>query len=436
MAQNDPAFVELSLERLGDNFDLEEFVYAIRANKTVRHVCFSETFVRELQEDQWHVMLENIGYLETLEELQIWCSTIPCDIFARAIRRATNLQKVYFFRVALAGDQAAVNELAEALREHPSLRDVRIGGFHLTEVDNDLDAIVEALAVAPNLEVVSLQLSGCHQEVPFKGEALEKLFKSKTVTDLYLSRLGLGEEHIQVIASALEGNNSTMRVLDLFGNNIEDDQITMIAEALITNTSLETLVLPCPTEMTGTSCAAISKALKANKTLATLNLPRSNFNDEGVLLLAEGLTVNTTLKKIEVGVSKKLSEEGMQALTDMLEKNYELERLVVSSADRSVKDKVEYFMRLNEVGRGSLLRDGKATRETWVEMLSSVSNDLDCLFYLTTKNPTLVQLVNPTNADVIITQELPINRRHTMGHYSTDRAAAEKKKENRRASAF
>jgi len=44
LIQNDPGFVELSLERLGENFDLDDFVYAIKANCTVKHVCFSGTF--------------------------------------------------------------------------------------------------------------------------------------------------------------------------------------------------------------------------------------------------------------------------------------------------------------------------------------------------------------------------------------------------------
>ena len=145
-----------------------------------------------------------------------------------------------------------------------------------------------------------------------------------------------------------------------------------------------------------------------------MNLPRSNLCDDGLLHIAEGLTVNTTLKKIEVGVSKQIGEKGQDALTAMLETNYELERLVVSSAENGIKEKVEYYMRLTEVGRGTLLRDGKATREQWVEMLISVSNDLDCLFYFTTMNPSICQFANTRGADVIITEEFRPVRRHTM----------------------
>lgn len=440
MVQNDPAFVELSLERLGENFDLEEFVYAIQANHTVKHVCFSGTFVRELEPEQWRTMLGSVGLLSTLEELQIWCSTIPIDVFRQTIERAVGLKKVYFFRVKLSGSQQEFDDFAEILKSHPTLRDFRIGGFQTTTENLSMDSVVEALADMPRLEVVSLQLTGFQAATPFSGKALTTLFGSSTITDLYLSRLGLTKEHFKVIAESLLHNN-TLRVLDLFGNTVFNEHVVLIAKSLEQNKSLETLVLPCPTEdLTVESCAAISRALQVNKTLVTLNLPRSNLCDDGLLHIAQGLTVNTTLKKIEVGVSKSIGEKGTDALTAMLEKNYELERLVVSSAENNIKEKVEYYMRLNEVGRGTLLRDGKATREQWVEMLISVRDDLDCLFYFTTVNPSICQFANTRGADVIITEEFRAKRRHTIDSFKSSSSLEDKfpaaQLQHRRASAY
>jgi len=434
LVANDPSFVELSLERLGDDFDLVHFVAALRSNVTVKHVCFSGTFVRELQDEQWRLMLQSIGQLQTLEELQIWCSTIPTAVFAETIRHAQTLQKVYFFRVGLDGSQAEFDALAAAIQRHPRLRDVRIGGFHITNdheqnanrqqppEDIRLDGVVQALAQAPGLEVVSLQLSSAQQRVPVGNDAVRQLMKSKTITDLYLSRLGLGEDHLTVISQGL-AVNETLRVLDLFGNNIENHHVIAMANALALNNSVEILVLPCPADdLSVASCAAISEALKKNQKLTTLNLPRSNLTDEGISHLAQGLTVNKTLKKVEVGVSKTVGDTGIHALMDMLEHNYELERLVVSSANQSIKEKTEYYMRLNEVGRGNLLNaSGKAaSREQWVEMLISVIEDLDCLFYFINANPTLCQFANlPQTASVIITEEIKVARRHTLSGYPT-----------------
>lgn len=431
---------------------MDDFVYSIRINRTVRHVCFSGTFVRELTDDQWPTMLESIGYLQTLEELQIWCSTIPVDVFAHTVRNATRLRKIYLFRVQLAGSQADFDDFAGAVRGHPALRDIRIGGFQIQSEEENVtfDAVVEALGSVRTLEVVNLQLAGpAGTETPFTGDSLIRLTCSPNINDLYLSRLGLRQEHFNVIAVGLM-TNSNLRVLDLFGNVVTNDHVALLCESLEKNTSLETLVLPCPSDdLTVDSCKAISRVLQVNRTLVTLNLPRSNLDEEGLSHIAQGLTVNTTLKKIEVGVKKDLGSDGERALTQMLEKNYELERLVLSSAEKSIKDKVEYYMRLNEVGRGALLRNhhGKATREQWVEMLISVTEDLDCLFYFLTTNPALCQIANANSskAEVIITEEYRRRRRrHTLNHFSRGYSSSDDEmpamamngNKNRRASAL
>jgi Leucine Rich repeat len=461
LIQNDPGFVELSLERLGDQFDLDEFTDALKANHTVRHVCFSGTFVRELQDHQWRIMLESIGYLQSLQELQIWCSTIPMGVLAHMLQHAHQLRKAYFFRVVLSGSQQDFDAVADALKLHPSLRDFRLGGFtldspearladplmnHLNLLNSNenhnnanvsLDSIVKAMATTPRLQVVNMQLSAFNAVVPFSGAALAQFLTSSTVLDLYMSRLGLGNDHMAVIALALLTNTTQLKTLDLFGNNVENDHIILMANALGQNKTLETLVLPCPSDdLSIASCAAISRALRHNTTLVTLNLPRSNLTDDGLLHLSQGLTVNRTLKKVEVGVHKDIGTKGMEALTEILEKNYELERLVVSSSHKTIKEKVEYYMRLNEVGRGNLLRNGgKATREEWVEMLIHVGNDLDCLFYFISTNPAICQFANTSGADVIVTEVFtPSMRRHTiMGYVNQSPRRVES---NRRASAL
>ena len=76
-------------------------------------------------------------------------------------------------------------------------------------------------------------------------------------------------------------------------------------------------------------------------------------------------------------------------------------------------------MRLNEVGRGKLLRNGNATREAWVDILIACTDDLDCLFYFLKTNPSICQFANVSNqAPFICTTELRISRRHTMTNVS------------------
>ena len=379
-------------------------------------------------------MLEAIGHLQALEELQVWCSTIPVGVLAETLRHAHRLRKIYFFRVDLAGTQEDMDRLGAAMADHLSLREIRFGGFTVVHPTATLDGFLKGMKSAPKLETVNLQLTGYNAAAPFSGEALAIMLQSTSIVNLYMSRLGLGSDHVAVIALALVLHNR-LQVLDLFGNVLENEHIMLMANALAGNASLETLVLRCPAnDLSINSCVSIARALRSNSTLVTLNLPRSSLNDDALTHLMEGLTVNRTLKKIEVGVHKDVGDSGLEALTQMLEKNYDLERLVVSTSHKSVQEKVDYYRRLNEVGRGSLLRDdGKATREQWVDMLVSVKDDLDCLFYFVSTNPAICQFANAANAPVIITEVLKTQRRHTINNAAY--AEGGRPIENRRASA-
>jgi hypothetical protein len=516
LQNDDVGFVELSLERLGETFDVPAFLHALTVNETVRHVCFSGTFIRDCTVSQWEKMLYGVGFLPNLQELQIWCATLPVATFGSVFQNAVHLQKVYLFQVRLVGRQEDYDDVfSPAIQHHQNLMEFRLGGIQtIVPTDNaydqaqplpaqlpvaahiSLDSLLDALAETRHLQILSLQWSWMHTVAtdaagssttpvaPFAARALRHLLSSRTMTDLYLTRLGLQPDHLHEVAAALT-ENATLRVLDLFGNAaLGPEQFVDIANALQTNTGLETLVLPCQNDASSTTLASrsqrqarltsnddsvpdpetlsdecarsISDAIAVNTTLVTLSLPRCLLNDSGLRHLVQALTVNATLKKIEVGLAKGcgVDDTSRQALQSMLERNYQLERLVMTSAEPLLQDKVEYYLRLNAVGRGTLLgggggrggaaaatRHGPTTasadgnddevgewsssshldnylnRAAWVEMLISVRDDLDCLYYFITMNPTICQFANARQADVIVTSVPTVTslpRRHSM----------------------
>lgn len=95
LKQNNPSFVELSLESLGDKFGINEFVYTMSCNYTVTHVRFSGTFVPELSYEQWDCKsVLSLSSLQSLEELQILCSTISISILANVICQSKKIFKI------------------------------------------------------------------------------------------------------------------------------------------------------------------------------------------------------------------------------------------------------------------------------------------------------------------------------------------------------
>jgi hypothetical protein len=84
----------------------------------------------------------------------------------------------------------------------------------------------------------------------------------------------------------------------------------------------------------------------------------------------------------------RVGDKGLEALTAMLENNYDLERLVVSSAATSIKQGKGglYCMPLNKVGRGEFVESWQGHSRTVAvgrDAYISCRNDLDCLFHFT-----------------------------------------------------
>jgi hypothetical protein len=416
LINNDPGFVELSLERLGDNFDIDEFLSALRNNVTVQHVCFTGAFVRELTEDQLLKMLEGVSYLVGLQQLQIWCSTIPVATFAALLRRAEKLTVIFFFHIKLDGSQDDFINFSDAIRCHPTLNEFRFGGIEICRETISFDCVVDALGEASNMTAVTLQLMNGNRQNRFSGDALGKLMSSESIACVYLSRLGLGPDHYHAITKAIK-SNKMLRVLDMFANTIQDDALLDIVRALINNDALEMVVFPGlnDNDFNDECSLAIAQLIDVNSSITALYMPCSKFTDVGLVHLAASLSNNKTLKKVEIAVSKKIGPKGIAALTNMLDKNYDLERLVVDSNEKSIKSKIEYYMRLNAVGRGQLINSGQANRVEWINMLISVHDDLDCLFYFISMNPTVCQFANTCGADVIVTEEYKcVERRHSI----------------------
>jgi hypothetical protein len=233
-----------------------------------------------------------------------------------------------------------------------------------------------------------------------------------------LTRLHLQTEHYNAITAAIP-NTTNLRILDLFANNIQHtNQLLNIINALgetgvrtVTNEDdgttptftnhqhqIEMVVLPGlnDNDFDDDCSIAIANMLKINASIVSLYMPCSQFTDIGLTHLADSLLINTTLKKIEISISSNIGPTGENALTNMLEKNYELERLIIDSNEMSIQRKIEYYIRLNNVGRGQLINGGQANRIEWVTMIISVRDDLDCVYYFISMNPTLCQKYTKT----------------------------------------
>ena len=135
--------------------------------------------------------------------------------------------------------------------------------------------------------------------------------KKINLTTQNLQQNNIGDEGIKELTEALK-TNTTLTTLNLQQKNIGDEDIKALAEALKTNTTLTTLNLQ-QNNIGDEGIEALAEALKTNKTLKTLNLQQNNIGDEGVKKLAFILfnEFNITLKNIDLKFNDKITSNGV-----------------------------------------------------------------------------------------------------------------------------
>jgi hypothetical protein len=431
----DNVLVELTFERAGEDdvFYLPDFLEAVEINTSVRRVSFSGTFARSLiQNDNnnnnnnnndnntWSMVLSNIGKLQNLQELQIWCSTIPLEALGRMLSHAKNLRKLYLFRVQFQG--ASFQPVCDALRggrtnEYHALEDLRLAGFGGGDDTHGqpppppplfMDDLLEALAETNHLRVLHIQQNH-PAPAPFGKSSFQAILTSNVLNELYLSRIGLESSHLQVLVEALP--QSQLRMLNLFGNEIPN--VAEICRSLEHQATLETLILPCccasgnveqQQRQLDQDQLAIANLIQVNTTLQNLHLPKSEFTDRGIAALAEALTINTTLRKCEIGVAENdqcITQQSVQAIQNMLEQNYGLQKLIVKNLE--MQQLAEFYSKLNGLGRAEILQTNDV--RDWIEAITKITtteNDddddhgLDALYYFVRSNPGFLCHTNQT----------------------------------------
>jgi hypothetical protein len=170
----------------------------------------------------------------------------------------------------------------------------------------------------------------------------------------------------------------------------------------------------------------VASAIQLDCNLENLTLEIKNgFTDEEGVALAEALTVNTTLRMInlvdysppdEVRNEATLGAPAYKALAAMLRVNtnlvLELPIFEIADSDEIILEswkQMHIEKRLNKVGRGKLLASKQTTKGEWVDALHELSSDdvypepeddddddlaevlrITCLFSLLRLNPSVV----------------------------------------------
>ena len=163
-----------------------------------------------------------------------------------------------------------------------------------------LDYVFNNIKELQTLDISKLSVNLNLQILKF---IIEK-FKNQKISMLIISNDNFGDAGAQYIAGNLKDNTilKTITKLKLNKNQISNDGVIALAEALKDNTTITTLDIGM--NYIGPSGAeALAEALKVNKTLTTLLMKDNYISDKGTVFLAEALKVNTTLTKLDISMN-------------------------------------------------------------------------------------------------------------------------------------
>jgi hypothetical protein len=106
---------------------------------------------------------------------------------------------------------------------------------------------------------------------------------------------------------------------------------------------------------------------------------------EDCLVFVAALKLNTTLKSLQLHPSYGMDEDETKYLVPVLKKNYGLEEL---PGLHHGEEDIRSIFELNRAGRRYLVQDGSSISKG-VDVLSGVSNDINCVFLHLLANPGL-----------------------------------------------
>jgi Ran GTPase-activating protein (RanGAP) involved in mRNA processing and transport len=162
---------------------------------------------------------------------------------------------------------------------------------------------------------------------------------NKQCEELDLSKNNISSVGASIIAEALN-NNTTLKILYLRRNRLDDIGVRTIAKILsLNNCKLGMLDLQS-VGMTNEGAEYLAEMLKKNTQLVRLLLSNNEIDDRGVQRLANVLTHhNNTLKTLRIDGNESISDRIIDSLIEMLKHNPTLTCLDIEECNLSKQGK-------------------------------------------------------------------------------------------------
>lgn len=239
------------------------------------------------------------------------------DCINQIATNTTGYRRVYIKKSSISDNNDA-SRLANAIASNTTLKYIDFTDSSGDDVDNVVVAIGDGLVKNTALKGLFLET-----QIGNAGSSAiaEVIIKNTTLQYLTL----LGYRNITIIAEALTAN-TTLKHLDL--DNIRDDEVIAIGEAIDKNTTLQTLIL-CYGQFGNSGAIKIASVLGNNR-LRELDLSRNTqIGLSGYIAITDVLAKNNTLREIRLNCNMIGDSEAIE-FANALAKNTVLKTLALN----------------------------------------------------------------------------------------------------------
>jgi hypothetical protein len=367
--------------------DFSEFLQALQSSETIRTVRCRSHQEMGISEDEWVLLVKTLGRITDIQQLDFNCSGsrhfYPFQAVANAVNNAPSLCKLeVVLDLSFPRDPSGLTALANALREHTSLREFTwIDHCSWAEAAHSivLDPVLWAFPTCPHLQKVTIMTEYA------SADAIKNLMRLQSATDLHLM---LKKENWLAVADEIRRGRCNVRLLNLgmFTGALSDvmEVAKSVASAIQLDQKMEHITLRNNNGFTDEAGVALAEALTVNKNLRQVDLLAKLFR-----------TSRSVHNKATLGVqSYKAFSAVLRANTSLV---LNLPAFETAGADERLcesYDQLRIEKLLNRVGRGNLVSSSQTTRKQWVDALN-VLNRLDespafevsCLYSLLRLSP-------------------------------------------------
>lgn len=272
--------------------------------------------------------------------------------------------------------------------------------FRMTADLSGLGGIAIGLGLRSNTTLRSLQMTQCELDDDFGALLVETLQCHAKLEQVNLSANALTSATARVLADALR--SSRLLKLNLAYNLIDDEGASSIMEALAKNPHLTSLTLSENRFMTTGIWTALGDALRANSTLTHFTLHGPTIDDPDLDRLLDALKVNQSVKLFNIRPSRApmipnpLPKMRFDKITSVFEVNYHLEELLLHPVGVDQSQILRMYKTLNQRVHREKFRSETVSGDDLVEALCALKDEaasLDCIYYILTKCPSLLQRV-------------------------------------------